>query len=159
MSMSSRIAVMDAGRILQQGAPRAVYERPASPFVADFVGDANWIPARIVERDGDRVHLRTEAQEAIVATAAPPGEGRAVRLMLRPEQIRLAARPDGADNALPGRIEELAFFGGTAAVQVEVGGGRRIEVRTGGAGEPEPPAPGEPVWLTWNASAGLLFPA
>ena len=92
MSMASRLAVMNAGRIVQTGAPHELYEQPASRFVADFIGIAN-----------------------ILETG--PGHW----LALRPEKIALHAEPADAAHTMAGRIVDIAYEGGRSLYRVAVG--------------------------------------
>jgi ABC-type Fe3+/spermidine/putrescine transport system ATPase subunit len=127
MSMASRLAVMNAGRIVQTGTPHDVYERPASRFVADFIGIAN-----------------------ILETA--PGHW----LALRPEKIALAAeRPDMA-HALSGRIVDVGYQGDRSLYRVAVDGGRILIVSSANVVRTAegPFRRGQDVWLGWAADAG-----
>ncbi|HEV8310150.1 MAG TPA: ABC transporter ATP-binding protein, partial [Methylomirabilota bacterium] len=114
LAISDRVAVMDRGRIQQLGPAADIYSRPATRFVADFVGEANFLPARIVGLDGARV--RVEAGPLRVTLDAGPGAPGPAILVVRPETIRITAA--GADAppaaALAGRIERTAYLGGTA---------------------------------------------
>ncbi|MGE4219347.1 MAG: ABC transporter ATP-binding protein [Alphaproteobacteria bacterium] len=161
MSLSSRIAVMEAGRIVQVGAPRDIYDRPASRFVAEFVGDANLLEGRVqaLEEGSALVDL---ALDAPVRMPAPPAlrPGQAVTAMLRPERLRLAAegKAGPGEAGCTGTVGAVAFLGGATLVRVAVSGGRVIEARlpeTGGA----PPAEGSTVTLAWPESAAAILGA
>src|SRR5919199_2287248 len=95
LSMSSRIAVMNQGRIVQEGTPREVYEHPNSDFVARFVGTANFLPGTIAGRAAEPAHVVVETSIGPVEAAAPPGRaaGDALTLTVRPENIRLVPGP------------------------------------------------------------------
>jgi ABC-type Fe3+/spermidine/putrescine transport system ATPase subunit len=106
MSMADRIAVMNDGRIEQLGTPEEVYRRPASRFVADFIGDSNFFAAMLdgsVARlaDGSRMPCR--------------GGGGPATVMVRPEAIRLG----GGDPSLSGRVVQTSFLGKHVRVAVE----------------------------------------
>jgi ABC-type Fe3+/spermidine/putrescine transport system ATPase subunit len=127
MSMASRLAVMHAGRIMQIGTPHELYERPASRFVADFIGIANILEA---------------------------GPGR--WLALRPEKIALSAsRPDTA-HAVAGRVVDIAYEGDRSLYRVATDNDRVMLVsttnirRTADAGFRR----GDSVWLGWADDAG-----
>jgi ABC-type Fe3+/spermidine/putrescine transport system ATPase subunit len=127
MSMASRLAVMNAGRIVQTGAPHELYEQPASRFVADFIGIAN-----------------------ILET----GSGR--WLALRPEKIALnAERPDAA-HTTAGRIVDIAYEGGRSLYRVAVDEGRIMIVSSANVPRTRegPFRRGQDVWLSWAADAG-----
>jgi putrescine transport system ATP-binding protein len=127
MSMASRLAVMDLGRIAQVGTPHEVYERPRSRFVADFIGIANILPI---------------------------GDGRRW-LALRPEKIILcAARPDMA-NAVAGRIVDVAYEGDRSLYRVATDDDRVLLVSTANiARTAETFRRGQSVWLGWAADGG-----
>ena len=127
MSMATRLAVMNAGRIAQVGSPHDVYERPASRFVADFIGIANIL-------------------------AAPGGRW----LALRPEKIVLSAtQPDTAHSAA-GRIVDIAYEGDRSLYRVAIDDGRLMIAATANVGRVPDVAfrRGENVWLGWAADAG-----
>src|SRR3990170_8822846 len=89
MVLSDRIAVMDAGAILQIGTPVELYEQPASLFVADFVGTSNLLPGDVVRVHDGRVEVRTPAGIVRGMAVGPLGPGMSVMLAVRPENVRL----------------------------------------------------------------------
>jgi iron(III) transport system ATP-binding protein len=115
MALADRIAIMSAGRVLQLGTPREVYEAPACRFVAEFLGQALWLeghaePGGFVTRAGTRL------------AASPPrrvaqGHG----LLIRPEALRLGA-PDGGDNALTARVIGHRYRGAATLLDLLVEG-------------------------------------
>jgi putative spermidine/putrescine transport system ATP-binding protein/spermidine/putrescine transport system ATP-binding protein len=122
LSMSDRIAVMSAGRIRQIGGPGDVYRRPADRFVASFVGDANILAGRLVERRGDvatvsvgDVHLDVPA-----APFARLAAGDAVDVFVRPEHLAVASR--GAPGSLPGTVATQVFQGDHVDLYIDVAG-------------------------------------
>jgi iron(III) transport system ATP-binding protein len=127
LSMSDRILVMDHGRIAQEGSPEEVYRKPATPFVADFVGQCNLIDG-VVESVGERCliiagkDLRFEV--AVDSTALPVAAP--VTLALRPESIHLRNAPmrTGESNAFAGRLESTSFFGDHYRSEVVIGSSR-----------------------------------
>jgi iron(III) transport system ATP-binding protein len=129
LALSDDIAVMHGGALQQFGPPRAVYSKPANRIVADFMGQVNFVPARVTQaQDG---HGRVSIEGGLdLAIELPSGiaAGAAVDLAVRPENIRL--HPDGAlMPGLPGKIAELTFLGNTNEYMV-VSGGQRIRVQT-----------------------------
>jgi len=117
LSLSDRIAVMNRGRIVQDGTPREIYYRPADRFVADFVGLANFAPVRVVAPG----RVRLGDLELRVDDATVPGEA---MLVVRPETITLSSVPPGpADRStIRGRIKTVAFLGGLARYWIEAMG-------------------------------------
>ncbi len=110
LTMSDRIAVMNAGEVLQIGGPTEIYEHPTSHFVADFIGETNFLEGEILECNGATARVRLASGETRVASA--PAEGPAsgqVSLAVRPERVGLCAPGNGA--ALSGRVESVVYFG------------------------------------------------
>jgi mannopine transport system ATP-binding protein len=114
LTMSDRVAVMDGGRLVQAGTPIELYEEPATPFVADFIGKMNFLDARCRVATADTIAVElaeglvVEVPAARVRGSARPGA--ALRVAIRPEQLTLA-RPGEAGAALPGVIETAIFVG------------------------------------------------
>ena len=127
LSMSNRIAVMDGGQIVQEGGPRAIYQQPATSFVASFVGASNFIEAEVAAV-GEAGSLLTPLGPAPVAAACPDGVplGEKVTLAVRPENIDVhaadAAPTAGTPNIYTGVVEQALFLGDSLDMQVRVGG-------------------------------------
>jgi iron(III) transport system ATP-binding protein len=112
LSMSSRIAVLDAGRIRQLGKPRDVYERPESRFVADFIGVTNFLDGTVREqRDGRSLVACADGELWVAATG--PEVGGAVTLSVRPECVELSetAPAEGTANVWKTTVRTRAFLG------------------------------------------------
>src|SRR3954447_21748695 len=114
--MSDRIAVMDKGRVLLVGPPNEIYEAPANPFIADFIGESN-IFAGVVEADGGNV-LRVRLKQGPVIEVAGRADlaarpGQQVRVMVRPERfVDLATEPNSVRaNRIDGRVTDSAYIG------------------------------------------------
>jgi putative spermidine/putrescine transport system ATP-binding protein len=113
LSMSDQIAIIRDGRIVQAGAPRALYEQPATRFVADFLGKSNFIRGQVAGGDGAAFAYAAGGGRYRQATAAPaPRAGAAVLVALRPEKVEIAAarEPDGA-NRVSGEIASWNYHG------------------------------------------------
>jgi iron(III) transport system ATP-binding protein len=129
MALSDRVVVMQAGRVLQIGAPEEIYQRPQSTAVASFFGSPNLLPGKVVgcERIGDRefeVSVRG-AWAGVCRTGAALAAGSDVFVMVRPENIYLeAGSPDGKVDGtkLSGRVVQSTFHGARRAVTIEVNG-------------------------------------
>jgi iron(III) transport system ATP-binding protein len=124
MALSDRIVVFNKGRVQQVGTPRAVYERPANLFVADFMGLVNKLPGKLIERRGGEGRVQIGAQ-IVDARLSEDLDGAAstVTVAIRPEAIRFGARePASACNVLRGRLVESSFLGNTVDHQVDVDG-------------------------------------
>jgi spermidine/putrescine ABC transporter ATP-binding subunit len=141
LGLSDRIAVMYGGRIEQLGAPREIYERPATRFVAEFIGASSVLRGRATA--GDRVTL-AGGEPVRVLGLSGLSAGAAVELAIRPERIRLAGG-DG-ENVMDGRVTGVVYQGVQTDLTVEIGGGQRLLVFVA---EPAPTAfaPGQAVRL------------
>jgi len=119
LGLADRLAVMHRGRIEQLGAPRQVYERPATRFVADFLGASSFLRARATAAD-----RATLAGTALRITGAALSAGTDVELAVRPERVQLAA--GSGDNVLPARIETLVYQGAQTEVAARLDDGQRL---------------------------------
>ncbi len=128
LTMSDRIAVMSRGKMLQIGTPREIYDHPNDRFVANFIGDTNFLPAEIVTLDGDCAKIKL-ASGAIV-NAGLPEDARpsgAVTIVVRPEQAELVSGESRAD--LTGRIENIVYFGTDTHYHLKIQDGSAFVVR------------------------------
>ena len=134
LSISDRIAVMRAGRIEQVADPRALYEQPATPFVAKFVGTTNLLSGTVTRCDGDIATIVIDGVSLKVrAPAVRPGDD--VELSLRPEALRLlpageTARPGWA--VLAGTLEESEYLGATTRLNLRFAGGLLLQLMAEG---------------------------
>ncbi|QUS37191.1 ABC transporter ATP-binding protein [Falsirhodobacter algicola] len=131
LRLSDRIAVFNRGRIEQIGTGPELYARPATRFVADFVGDSAFLPGRLESVAGGTAALRFADGTLVrgVPLHGTPGADGAAELMLRPERAELstAAGADGA--SLPVTVEDITFLGNNTAVAVRTGWGDALSVR------------------------------
>jgi putrescine transport system ATP-binding protein len=162
MSMASRIALMNHGRIVQTGSPRELYEAPASRFVADFFGAANLFAGKVAATDGDKVSVESAAAGGVLrgVAAARFKAGEPAAVMVRPEQVRLTREAPQADNAVHGKITNLVFLGSHHVCQVKLGSDKTMlaklspaELAAAGSF-----APGDAVYLSWPVSAARVLP-
>jgi ABC-type Fe3+/spermidine/putrescine transport system ATPase subunit len=121
LSLSDRVAVMRDGRVLQLGAPRELYERPQTRFVADFVGTNNLIPGSVKGQAGDLLFVETALGPIRARAVGEVGAGRRCLVVVRPENVAIGAG-DGAGNQVPGRVALAAYLGNTLRYDVEAGG-------------------------------------
>jgi spermidine/putrescine transport system ATP-binding protein len=157
MTMSDRIAVMRDGRIEQVGPPEDVYERPATEFVAGFLGASNLLDGTVGPPDGAFRTIELVSGEKVRAPAASIGEAqRMIRLGVRPEKIRIAsgkvASTANGDNAIEGTVQDATFVGVSNVYTVATRDGHVVTVYAQNlrTSTDRPPAPGEAVTLTWH---------
>jgi spermidine/putrescine transport system ATP-binding protein len=148
MTMADSIAVMNAGRIEQLGSPDELYERPATPFVARFLGASNLLDG---EASGDGAVRLTDGQTVRVPSAS--GRSGPVAIGIRPEKIRLGA---GEENTLTGEVRERAYIGVSTQYIVETAHGaltvyvQNTDPRAGAV------QPGDHVTLSWSPDATFV---
>jgi putrescine transport system ATP-binding protein len=131
MTMSTRIAVMEDGKVRQVGTPRDIYEFPNSRFVAKFIGDINFIDGIVVNQDSDHVLIESPDIEnpcyASHAGAVPIGAN--VTIAIRPEKIMIStAKPTSARNWTQGTIEEIAYLGDISMYYIKLVSGKVVIV-------------------------------
>jgi len=131
LSMADRIGVMNKGHLIQIGSPRELYNRPRSRFVADFLGDANFLSAKVISRSGDAVRLKTAGGE--IESRTPPtdstggaAQNGSVVCSIRPEAIVLGGH--NSHNSLSAKMLETMYLGDSVQHLVELAGGERIRV-------------------------------
>jgi spermidine/putrescine transport system ATP-binding protein len=158
LSLADRVAVMRAGRFVQVATPREVYRRPASPFVASFVGATNLLHGRVADRD---TVLLSDGSPLTVMTL-PPGivPGAEVTVAIRPEALRfdVPRAPAGpARTLLRGRIEHVTFAGAALEYGIVLDAGPRIRVVAASDGAPAA-AEGENVALWADPDEVVVLP-
>ena len=131
--MSDRIAVMRQGRIVQLGPPEDLYERPADQFVADFIGESNFLEVIVRGTQGGIATALTDHGFDVALAARDAGaDGTRLTLALRPERVRLA--PAGGQARTFGPIDASGYRWGTGVIEevVYIGATRKYQVRLGG---------------------------
>ncbi|ACP23110.1 polyamine ABC transporter, ATP-binding protein, putative (plasmid) [Sinorhizobium fredii NGR234] len=152
LTMSDRIAVFDKGRIQQLGKPADVYERPANPFVAQFIGDNNALHGTILDVSGPHctVQIDGDRQTIKAAVGAPLAAGEKTTLSIRPERIRIGHTSDRANN-IKASVRELIYLGDHVRVRVAALGSEEIIIKIpNGHGVPADVSPGANVLIGWN---------
>ena len=157
LTLSHRIVVMRAGRIEQVGSPRAVYDRPANDFVADFVGETNVLRGTVATVARDRPEVRTAGGVSVwVGRDESLAVGAPAVVVVRPERMALAG-PEPWDNKLPGKVEDVVFVGESTRYIVRVSPAETLAIKIPNASHQPALAPGEPVTLGFRSEdAGML---
>ena len=156
MTMSDRIAVMRNGRIEQVGPPQDVYERPATEFVAGFLGASNLLDGTVGAPDGNfRTIDLLSGEKVRVLAGSIDGEQQRIKLGVRPEKIRIAGAAPGSvngENAIEGTVRDATFVGVSNVYTVATRDGHVVTVyaQNLGTSTDRPPAPGETVTLKWH---------
>ena len=150
LAVSDRIAVLEKGRMLQVGGPKAIYDEPAHRFVADFIGNANQIAARV---EGGLVHFAGGVSMPLPGAASP---AQAVTATLRPEDFRLSPSPDYTA-ALPVRVLLVSYLGARLRLSCELADGAALQADVDS--DAIAPDAGETVSLWFNPGKVRLFSA
>ena len=158
LALSDRIAVLSHGRIEQIGTPGDIYERPATAFVAEFIGSSNMLRARIVERSDERTIVATEAGLRLSCCTQASGsldDSDVVSVLLRPERI-CVEMPGGAaapgQNRVSARIAEVTYLGEDLHLNLDLAGGDRLRASLKNAAPVRGWVPAQPVELVIEAT-------
>jgi spermidine/putrescine transport system ATP-binding protein len=129
LTMSDRIAVMSKGVALQIGTPEEIYERPANKFVADFIGETNFLDGVVKAQNGSVVEIdMSDAGTMYVESSRKFTNGQQVSVAIRPEKLRLNSKVEDGSN-LQGVIEEVIYIGTDTYYGVRFPGGQKVRVR------------------------------
>ena len=162
MTVASRIAVMDEGRLMQVATPDRIYETPSSVYVADFIGDVNIIEGRATPTDEGQIRIDwAEGQPPLFATSSQRFDaGQTCYLAIRPEKVVISAEhPQSADNVLKGKVLDIAYLGNLSTYHVELPNGTVIKAQSANTRRIARRSFtwGDEVWLSWTATAGVLL--
>jgi spermidine/putrescine transport system ATP-binding protein len=153
LSMSDRIAVMNAGVIEHLGSPRDVYERPATPFVADFVGVLNAAELTVGSVENGRAVMTVNERDRVIAPAEGLGlaAGAKVLAAVRPERIAIAKGPvdAGEGSRLSGTVAQIVYLGTLMQFHVDTAAERRFIVHQLSSEASDTIDQGDEVTLTW----------
>ncbi len=158
MTVASRVAVMDHGKLIQVDTPGGIYEAPNSTYVADFIGDVNIIEGHATMQ-GDKAQITwAEGKDALIATPANAVEGK-VHFAIRPEKITITAKKPTGANAIRGKVLDIAYLGNISTYHVELPTGlvvkaqetnnRRVSRRSF--------TWEDTVWLSFTETAGVVL--
>ncbi len=163
LTMSDRIAVMTQGRVDQIGSPTEIYHRPATAFVAGFIGTANLLPVTVRSQNGDQVTVdsRTGNQFQVPAGGHEHADGSEATLMVRPERLVPAGAPLHGDTPA-GRLEctvtSMVFQGPVVRCQVRTVTGTDLVAHLGPEDDPGAISVGSPITMTWAYEGAYLVP-
>jgi spermidine/putrescine transport system ATP-binding protein len=146
LTLSDRIAILDKGRIIQDGAPSAIYERPRTRFAASFLGDANFLTGTVAQ---GAVQI---GEVPVRCDAALPANGMAVTLAVRPERMSMSAPAEGhgnGANAIAGTVREATYAGAVTTYRLDGPGGLDLKVFVQNR-DATRFAPGSEVRLQWS---------
>lgn len=152
--LSDRMALLHSGRLVQVGSPRELYERPAEPFVADFLGGANLLEGVVARVGSGEAEVQVAGVRVALPLETPLDPGARVLVSVRPEHLRISS--DGDPAALAGVVRVTNYLGWTMQAEVELHGGTRVQVR--GLDPAVGLQPGERVLLRLDPQRVRVFP-
>jgi spermidine/putrescine transport system ATP-binding protein len=145
LTMSDRVAVMQAGRIVQIGDPREIYEQPADTYVADFLGVSNLTPVEVTERGPGsryRIRLGESALEAAQGSVDALGSAHCV---IRPERVRIEPFGSAGQNRVPAMVDRLVYLGAATQVMLRLAPGQLLQALVQNDGSQTELSQGTPV--------------
>ena len=165
MTLSTRIAMMDAGRFMQVGTPTEIYEFPESRLVANFIGSANMFEGRVSENGPDHVVVRCKQPECefYIDHGFSIQEGTRVWAAVRPEKIRVSRTPPESSqpNQMKGIIDDIGYLGKLSTYRVRVDDNTIVEITSPNLSRPKDRSLSldwdDEIYLSWDASSVVVL--
>ncbi|HLY58537.1 MAG TPA: ABC transporter ATP-binding protein [Stellaceae bacterium] len=163
MALSSRLAVMDKGKIVQVGTPAEIYEFPQNRFVADFIGTTNLFPGTVVANEPTTVTVHSDeiGCDLVVDDPQRYTQGQHVWVAIRPEKIHLSKQPvrEARTNQLKGTVWELGYLGNHSTYRIKSESGKIITAFAQNARRSSELSIdwSEEVYLSWSADAAIVL--
>ena len=131
LTMSDRIAVFNEGKIQQVGTPDELYETPGNRFVADFIGESNFIEGKIIQLDEETASVATRDKSLVIPCPRLPGFAldQEVHVVIRPEKIKFLDNSDSIPIALQGTVEELIYIGDIMRYRIRVSDHQTLDLK------------------------------
>ncbi len=127
LTMADRLAVMNEGRVEQLGSPKEVYEEPATAFVASFLGVSNMIDAEAVATEADgRCRVKVGDLDLLASCGHTTARG-SVKIVVRPERVRVEAPSNTGENRLPGKVERVVYAGAISQAVITLERGATVQ--------------------------------
>ena len=165
LTLSDRLAVMARGKVLQVDSPKQLYSRPISVEVADFIGQMNFVAARVIEVQGELAVLEAKGLGQVRAPGSAEfvREGAQLVVAIRPEKLALSQQPstDGRCS-VKGEMKTVAYLGNRSHFYVSVEGGEKpfaVAAHEVESSSGQPLERGSVVWLSWAEESLILLPA
>jgi putative spermidine/putrescine transport system ATP-binding protein len=160
LSMSDEIVILRDGRVEQSGSPSALYDRPATRFVASFLGESNFIRAQVSNVESDRFRYTVQGSSFVQAGAPGPKDpDGSVLLALRPEKISVGSASSNLPNSVEGHIADFKYFGSTFYLQVTTKLFGQMMVKTSAGSTELDLRLNATVWLGWAPDASVVVRA
>ena len=160
MTVASRVAVMNQGRLIQVDTPPVIYEMPNSVYVADFLGEATFFEGT-VRRAGDLWELTWAEGEPPIRAKTPAAftEGASAHYAIRPEKVEVHAERPEDDNVIKGRVVDIGYLGNLSTYHVELSNGQIIKAQSFNTDRVTARrfTWGDEVWVNWTETCGVLL--
>ncbi len=161
MTVASRVAVMDHGKLVQVDTPDRIYETPNSVYVADFIGEVNLIKGKTSSNEGGKIVIHwAEGQPALQGTTEEAiGKGADVTFAIRPEKIAISKQRPDAANVVEGTILDIAYLGNISTYYVKLSTGQTIKAQTANNRRISRRSFTweDTVFLSWTDTAGIIL--
>jgi putrescine transport system ATP-binding protein len=161
MTLSSRIGVMEAGRIVQTGTPKDIYEYPNCKYVAEFIGNINVFQGQMIEDEPDHVRIATPEMEGTIYVnhGVSAASDAVVWAAVRPEKIQLSIEPpQQQDNVTRGVVKEIAYMGDMSIYLIQLAAGKMMRVTQPNAyRHADDITWDQQVYLHWHASSPVVL--
>jgi len=168
MTLSTRMGVMNHGRIVQVGTPTQIYESPGTRFIADFIGSVNLFEGQVLDEAGERQRIRCNELGCVIRVdrSLPAAAGATVWAAVRPEKISMTRQPPGgveasaeSPNVTRGRVRGIAYMGDASVYLVALESGREVRVTLPNSARDAGQRIGreEPVFLSWQATSPVVL--
>jgi putrescine transport system ATP-binding protein len=162
MTVASRVAVMNFGKLVQVDTPAQIYEAPNSAYVADFIGEVNIIEGHSTAQGSSGSIGWAAGQPNIIGTPANPVADGKVSFIIRPEKVMISAeKPADRQNAVQGTVIDIAYLGNISTYHVQLTNGTLIKAQAANSRRraSRPFTWEDNVWLSWTDTAGVILEA
>ncbi|MDO6563398.1 ABC transporter ATP-binding protein [Amphritea sp. 1_MG-2023] len=164
MTLSSRMAVMNSGQIIQKGTPREVYEFPKNRHIAEFVGSINIFDATVDKRQGDKIFVTSpelNSQLEFVNAQFPAKNGNEVSIAIRPEKLKIKreASNEAGIISVPATVKGIGYLGNQSTFQAELDSGKSVKVMVQNMRHSSDRSIniGDAVYISWHQQTALLL--
>ena len=163
MTLSTRMAVMDAGRFMQIGTPTEIYEFPESRLVADFIGTANIVEGRVTEDSSDHVRVATNMGDIFIDHGQSIAVDSNIWVAIRPEKIRISktAPKKAGPNQTSGKVDDIGYLGEISIYKIRLDNDQIIDVTAPNQIRPKNRTHSitweDTVYLNWEPASAMLL--
>lgn len=162
MTVASRIAVMDHGKLVQVSTPGEIYEAPQSCYVAGFIGEVNLLEGKVLSTGGGLVEMAWGADGTLLKARTPESlaKDQQVWLALRPEKMRVSLeKPAHTENVIAGKVIDIGYLGSITHYHVRVASGQKVTALRANAAHAVERTVNwdDDVWLEWPSDAGIVL--